>query len=445
MMASIDDIISMFQQAGLREIDKDVLFKVVNSISPGNWTGEEIELLFSDVQTMDTETFLKNLYVAKYDALEGRVNKLTTEFLSHQAVLKPLTDDFAMEKLRSVKLLAADLDKTLYPNGMGNATTDPTPAAREEFDKNVAGFMKFMKNGHLAIPVTGNSPALAQRKFDRSLVKWNVEEHPGVFCNGALVLGIKGVVEYSAPVPTNLMKKLQAWVASGDGLFEFEGIRYPFAVNCMTKSKVLYFPPKKIDPESRKIADGWASMQLMTNEICDRVWDWEAFPAYQVNILLKNKVDLLEELGGDATNKINNIQAGLLAKLEDDIGKLEDAGCQSKSVVQPWCEINIVVSGSNKGQSLNRFIHCKSVKDTIGIVNVGTEVMVVGDAANDLPMFVEWSRVDDFLGDELAKTERPAIRVIMPDAEDDKLLRESNLSNKVHEVLDAILQSKSTE
>jgi hydroxymethylpyrimidine pyrophosphatase-like HAD family hydrolase len=364
-----------------------------------------------------------------------------------EVALKPLTEDFDMQLLSSIKLIAADLDKTFYPNGMGDATSDPNPEAIDEFEKNIEAFMEFMKNRGLAIPVTGNSPALAQGKFDRSQVEWKVEDHPGVFCNGALVLGAEGRVEYSAPVPVAVMRKLQEWVASCDGLFEFEGIKYPFAVNCMTKSKLLYLAPKKTSLESQQIAVAWASMQLTTSEVAEPECDWEAFPAYQVNILLKNKDDLLKEhpaLEEESAQRIDKIQRALLDNLETAVGKLNDASCLGEHVLSPWCETRIVLRGADKGQSLNRFIHSKSVKDKIGLVNVGKHVMVAGNAADDLAMFTEWPQIDDFNGEVLQKTARPAIRVIMPDAEDGTLLKESSLSNKIHEVLAAILQTQAT-
>jgi quinol monooxygenase YgiN len=96
----------------------------------------------------------------------------------------------------------------------------------------------------------------------------------------------------------------------------------------------------------------------------------------------------------------------------------------------------------NKGQSLNRFINSPSVKGVLREVDVGKNVMVAGDAQNDLPMFLGWGQVDEFRGLKLEVTAKPAIRVIMPDAEDEKLLVESNVKNKCHEVLEAVLNSR---
>mmetsp|Transcript_90299 Transcript_90299/g.142647 ORF Transcript_90299/g.142647 Transcript_90299/m.142647 type:complete len:286 (-) Transcript_90299:40-897(-) len=57
-------------------------------------------------------------------------------------------------------------------------------------------------------------------------------------------------------------------------------------------------------------------------------------------------------------------------------------------------------------------------------------------------MFREWPRVDDFHGEVLQETERPPVRVIMPDAHDETLSKEANLKNKVHEVVDAISKAR---
>jgi hypothetical protein len=166
-----------------------------------------------------------------------------------------------------------------------------------------------------------------------------------------------------------------------------------------------------------------------------------------VNILLKNKDDLLKEhpaLEEESAQRIDKIQRALLENLETAVGKLNDAGCLGEHVLSPWCETRIVLRGASKGQSLNRFIHSESVKDKIGLVDVGKGVMVAGNAADDLDMFTEWPQIDDFNGDVLQKTARPAIRVIMPDAEDETLLKEASLSNKIHEVVAAILQTQAT-
>jgi hypothetical protein len=229
--------------------------------------------------------------------------------------------------------------------------------------------------------------------------------------------------------------------SQSDGYFEFEGVKYPFAINLMTKSQVMFIAPGITNLESQAIADGWASMQLMTSETASVAREWDSDPAYQVNILLKSKSDLLKQhpdMEQDAANKIGKIQTALLADIESKIGKLSDYGCQGKHVLAPWCETNIVMSGVNKGQSLNRFIHCTSVVQQLGHVNVATDVIVAGDAANDLPMFLPWGHVDDFNGMALPQTDRPGIRIIMPDAEDDKLTKESNLKNKVWELLAAV-------
>jgi len=237
-------------------------------------------------------------------------------------------------------------------------------------------------------------------------------------------------------------------MAENNGFLEVEGNIYPFAVNCLTKDKVLYLPPGRRAIESQLIADGWASMQLMTSELAEDGFDWESTPVYQVNLLLKNKNDLSkdfsEHLAFDVLGEISRIQTALLGELESMHGELSLFGCQGKHVVSPWCETNIVTRGVNKGQSLTRFIHSASVKAKIGAINVGFDVMVAGDAANDLPMFVEWAQVDDFNGEVLKKTERPAIRVIMPDSEDEKLSKESNLRNKVHEVLAAFPETQNS-
>jgi hydroxymethylpyrimidine pyrophosphatase-like HAD family hydrolase len=357
-----------------------------------------------------------------------------------------VTEDFCPDLLQDIKLLAADLDKTLYSNGMGNATTPPSPEARSHFDKNIQCYMDFMKTGkYLAIPVTGNSPPMAQAKFDRSSVTWEVSKNPGVFCNGALVLGVKGAVEYDAPISESLMKEIQKFAMEGDGFFEFEGRQYPFAINCMTRSQVLYFEPSTKNKDSDAIAEGWVTMQMMKHNFAPKpdAANWKNDPAYQVNLLLKSKGDMIKDYPEmEDLALLGKVQSSLFEKLQKVTGPVEQYGFQGKHVLQPWCETNIVKQGVNKGQSLNRFINAPSVKGVIGSVDVGINVMVAGDAQNDLPMFLPWGQVDEFHGSRLEKTAKPAIRMIMPDSEDDKLRVESNVKNKCYEVLEAVLKSR---
>jgi hydroxymethylpyrimidine pyrophosphatase-like HAD family hydrolase len=364
-----------------------------------------------------------------------------------------VTEDFHPALLQDIKLLAADLDKTLYPNGMGNATTPPSAEAKSHFGKNLQCYMDFMETGrYLAIPVTGNSPALAQAKFDRSNVTFNVLKNPGVFCNGALVLGVNGVVEYEAPISESLIKAIQKFAMDGDGFLVVDGRKYPFAINCMTKSQVLYFEPSEPNKQSLAIAEGWATMQLMKNDLAQYDWTepdsaiWKNDPAYQINLLLKSRSDMCkDDPAMEDPALLGKVQAALFEKLQKVTGQVADYGYQGKHVLQPWCETNIVKQGVNKGQSLNRFIHAPSVKGVLGFVDVGKNVMVAGDAQNDLPMFLEWGQVDDFNSAKLAKTAKPAIRMIMPDSEDEKLRVESNVRNKCYEVLEAVLKSRGEE
>jgi hypothetical protein len=212
----------------------------------------------------------------------------------------------------------------------------------------------------------------------------------------------------------------------------------------MTKRQVLYFPPGKPNAESQAIADGWAAMQLMSNDRVGANVDWKADPAYQVNLLLKSKSDMCRDEPAMEADPalIGQVQAALFENLQKATGKVGEHGFQGKHVLQPWCETNIVKQGVNKGQSLNRFINSPSVKGVLREVDVGKNVMVAGDAQNDLPMFLGWGQVDEFRGLKLEVTAKPAIRVIMPDADDEKLLAESNVKNKCHEVLEAVLNSR---
>lgn len=355
--------------------------------------------------------------------------------------LQPVGDGFDTNTFARIKFVAVGLDRVLYPDGMGNSFTDATPEAREDFEKNVQAFWDITDNGGIAVPVTANTPVLAQMKIDRSLVAWNVQDHPGVFCNGALVLGVDGAVEYSAPVPVILIERLQAWVAGCNGMFKFGGSIHPFAVNLMTKGDVLYLPPQMKNVESQQIAEEWASSQSITNEIADSRFDWRNTPVYQVNLLTKkSQHSLKDDPEKDVDSSIRNIQTALLDSFESNYGKLDLAGCEARHVEATWAETRIVTCGIDKGQSLNRLIHSKSVKERLGEVDVGSNVMVAGESIDDLPLFLEWNEVKDFNGEALKKTPRPALRIIMPHSEDERLLQESNLRNTVPEVIAAIMK-----
>lgn len=89
-----------------------------------------------------------------------------------------------------VKFAACDLDKTLYP--------PPGPDHHSQLVANVDAMHQFEGCGGVVFPVTGNNLQMAHKKFmDPSQSKKmlrEVRKNPGIFTNGALVLGAAGKI-----------------------------------------------------------------------------------------------------------------------------------------------------------------------------------------------------------------------------------------------------------
>jgi hypothetical protein len=118
-----------------------------------------------------------------------------------------------------ISVAACDLDKTLYPPA--------GPQRAKQLCDNVKAVKAFERLGGFVFPVTGNNPPQAQVKFLDSAGRplRHVSEHPGIFCNGGLVLGPRGVeierhalgtlqMEGSAwdgAPPTDFVTALLAW------------------------------------------------------------------------------------------------------------------------------------------------------------------------------------------------------------------------------------------
>lgn len=86
-----------------------------------------------------------------------------------------------------VLVAACDLDKTVYPPA--------GPGQAEQLAANIAAMAAFERVGGFVFPVTGNNPPQAQVKFraPSGATLRDVSKHPGIFCNGGLILGPNGV------------------------------------------------------------------------------------------------------------------------------------------------------------------------------------------------------------------------------------------------------------
>ena len=135
---------------------------------------------------------------------------------------------------QNILVAACDLDKTVSPPA--------GPKQAEQLAANVAAMARFEALGGFVFPVTGNNPPQAQVKFrdpdGRNLR--DVSKHPGIFCNGGLVLGPGGIElerhtlgklrmvgpRWAAAPPTDFVTALLDWWHAPNSLTEGVGLLF---------------------------------------------------------------------------------------------------------------------------------------------------------------------------------------------------------------------------
>mmetsp|Transcript_61175 Transcript_61175/g.192471 ORF Transcript_61175/g.192471 Transcript_61175/m.192471 type:complete len:363 (+) Transcript_61175:58-1146(+) len=338
-----------------------------------------------------------------------------------------------------VVVAACDLDKTLHP--------PHGPKHAEQLRANIKAMFAFEAAGGFVFPVTGNNLLLAQRKFqdpdDESRMLRELKANPGIFTNGGLVLGPHGK-EIEKHALGNLYVKdhprgldfFSALIDFVDEEVASGSLLKDVGVFCLTPEIALVYDgaPSNGDAyaESQRVTAQRASREELIARRCEILLFLFLFPPvtapagaaaeeYKATTLPRQTkvADALKERG--------------LANCSYEGGEVSGVGGGIKvtCMKDPWPEIDINVAGVDKGKALSRFLQNADVLQFLGQTGIdpAMQVVVFGDAPNDIPMF---QRIADV---------QPRLRVAMPDA-DETLVSLSNVRAEVSDVLEQLCEAK---
>ena len=298
-------------------------------------------------------------------------------------------------------------------------------------------------------PVTGNNIPQAQVKFTDSSGS-NLRQlcvNPGIFCNGSLVLG-PGGVELERHSPGRLQMAADPKIDFVTALLDFWCA--PEHRQLLVGVGLLFFMPDELVSVEGCAHDGYAHVSsfcvsqrvtptrrsraallgerervlqvvllfppLETNdtpcyEATCRPWQLRVQQAMEGRGLMKCSMD-----GGGGGSGDGSVGDGLRLTLMKD----------------PWPEMDICVGGVDKGSALARFLRHPAVLRELraDVIDPARHVAVFGDAANDVPMF------------RAVGGTMPAMRVGMPHATHEELIRLSTHRAECSEVLEDLCEAR---
>lgn len=324
----------------------------------------------------------------------------------------------------NIIVAACDLDKTMYPPA--------GPDQARQLALNVAAMVRFEKTGGFVFPVTGNNPPQAQVKFldPNGKPLRDVSKHPGIFCNGGLVLGPGGVELERHALGKLLLRTSGVDVVTA--LLDFW--HSPAQRALVEKIGLLFFFPDVLAgyDEAYEHVDAFCASQRVTP-------------------VRRGRAELVA--GGKRVLQIVLLFPPLVegAQYEDEVkpwqlrvrGAMEAAGLADCAgggasgikftpMKDPWPEMDLCVGGVDKGSALSRFLQRAEVCSYLGVRSVepASHLAVFGDAANDVPMFRAVCGVS------------PALRVAMPHSGHEDLLALANVRAEVSEVLSQCCEAR---
>ena len=348
---------------------------------------------------------------------------------------------------RGVKLVFTDLDGTLYP---GDRHEEEPKAEKPRLMRNMA--MVTLLESHLGVPVvpaTGNNVGFAQKKMldpSTGAKLRDLSTMPGIYCNGALVLGAGGeevdVRHLGAFVPGFVTQ----WLGSRSRPPRCADI----CIAGLAKERTLLMGWPGLSAVGRRTASEFTT-QMMIDEPEFAWLEPEAFGSAAESIL---SLLILFPNDPDADAKVTLqlkldtqawLHAAALLDFDDATTRLsngEGPGVVCKHVHVPGLgpEIDISPSGVNKGSAIMKLL--AGAAQHLGVEASDSEIAVFGDAGNDIELFgMKRDRSGDAL-EPLGLSYRPAIRCAMPWANDDLLRGDANVIAGVDSVLRQIVHEK---
>jgi len=377
--------------------------------------------------------------------------------------------------LDQVRIIFADLDGTLYP---GFYEKEPKEELRGLL-KNLRYVSELDRHwGVPVIPATGNSLGFAQAKFcdPSGNVLRDLRTSPGIYCNGALIMGAGGKELEVNSLGKCLRKQLIGENSNGQNNFIQEFVKrwgcrgkelkhqpICLASDCslvgLGKDKVFVLDHKGLGPRGRQAASEWIERMAVKEEDLNWVNSVEMgtrameilsflmlFPRNTTTDTLLFAQSWLHE------NKLVRYLGAGEKKSNGQPSKSFEVVCKHVHVPGIGPEIDFSPAGVNKGSAIIKMLrnprdlglgdlHMKDL-----LVNENMAIAVFGDAGNDIELFGMKRTVS---GDRLEPLEhtpdcgvyRPGIRVSMPWANDKLLIADANIHAEVHVVLCGIVEA----
>eukprot|EP00392_Amoebophrya_sp_AT5.2_P015112 g15303.t1 len=407
-----------------------------------------------------------------------------------------------------VDIVFTDLDGTFYP---GAHETDET--SKPMFRRNLR--LAEILETECAVPVvpaTGNNVGIAQVKFTggapgkkendvcsspkkingSTVLLRDLRASPGIYCNGALVLGEGGRVISSQSVCGEFVKKMEAAFGGGGDSFEASVCSGCCLVGLGAEVCWVLEGDGPDGESSRRTADAFLRrMGLMDDRGAILSFGGKNNPpAGYLRTLggcdVLSLVILFPDGASDEVRKRRQLAAqrflegkqllrfgdGVAAgQLANGVG--EKVVCKHVHVPGIGPEIDISPTGVNKGTAVTKYLawrrsdvasrkpHSRpeSPKAATGSRQEGLGIAVFGDAGNDLELFgvkragsgagqalvplFGGGGVEEAEGAEVEeKNFRPIIRAAMPWANDALLLQDANIVDTVDKVLERIIDAK---
>lgn len=344
-----------------------------------------------------------------------------------------------------VAVVFTDLDGTLFP---GPAYESEPKEQRPGLMKNMTAASALEALGVPVIPATGNNICLAQVKLMDPLtgaMLRDLSTAPGIYCNGALVKGIGGREIDVRALGDFVSRFVDLYVARPPA------VRADVCVMGLCKERGVVM---RLD--GMQEAQMRAGIQFKKHmEIPDDRWEWlppAEFVAQRADILSLCML-LPRAEGSEEKQAAEESLIGLQKWLHEcqllsfaepqrkSSGRSDIAVCKHVQVPGIGPEIDISPLGVNKGSAMVKLL--ADPEGNLGVAAAGSDALAVfGDAANDVELFGMARNAAGTELEPLAQGYRPAIRVAMPWANDDLLLKDSNVQATVDRVLEAILSAR---
>ena len=360
-----------------------------------------------------------------------------------------------------ILIAACDLDKTFYPP-MG-------PQQGEQLAKNVRAMAAFEAAGGFVFPVTGNNPPQAQAKFvdatNGKALRY-VHEHPGIFCNGGLVLGVGGaelarhalgdLYMHAEPQADFVSALLDFWdgpidpgrrtdrgaLLAGIGLLFFfpdhlagyERAYEQVEAFCASQRVWPHCASRAELVEKRQsvlqIVLLFPPLEVGGGESAEEAYQARCKP-WQLRVVAAMEAEGLSRCAGRSGGSSGGGSSGGGSSGGGSSGT-SASGLKITPMKDPWPEVDICVGGVDKGSALAAFLTHPEVLSYLRVPRIepSRHVAVFGDAANDVPMFRAIGGAS------------PALRVGMPHATHEELVRLSNRRAEVSDVLEAICEAR---